>query len=83
MVAKGRHVHGLQFLSQAKEDATVLINTKIELEDQKKIIEASALEKDAALQRKIKTVGNYVHDSVPVSNNEVFCTKPLEVESSN
>ncbi|KAI4262784.1 MAG: hypothetical protein L6R42_002047 [Xanthoria sp. 1 TBL-2021] len=55
---------------KAKEDASVLINTKAELEDQKKRIEASALEKDAALQRKIKTIGNYVHDSVPISNNE-------------
>lgn len=23
------------------------------------------------LQKKLKTVGNYVHDSVPISNNEV------------
>ncbi len=56
---------------KAKEDASALIKTKAELEDQKKKIEASALEKDAALQRKIKTIGNYVHDSVPTSNNEV------------
>ena len=28
-------------------------------------------EKDALLQKKIKTIGNYVHDSVPVSNDEV------------
>lgn len=27
-------------------------------------------EKDAALQAKVKTVGNYVHDSVPISDNE-------------
>ena len=33
-------------------------------------MEESAIEKDALLQKKIKTVGNYVHDSVPVSNNE-------------
>jgi hypothetical protein len=31
----------------------------------------SAAEKDAILKAKIKTVGNYVHDSVPLSNNEV------------
>lgn len=34
-------------------------------------MEDSATEKDTLLQQKIKTVGNYVHDSVPVSNNEV------------
>ncbi|KAL8996766.1 MAG: hypothetical protein Q9169_003789 [Polycauliona sp. 2 TL-2023] len=55
---------------KAKEDASALIDTKVELEDQKKTIEAAALEKDAALQRKIKTIGNYVHDSVPISDNE-------------
>lgn len=34
-------------------------------------MEESASEKEAALQKKIRTIGNYVHDSVPVSNNEV------------
>lgn len=29
------------------------------------------MEKDAALQRKVKTIGNYVDDSVPISDNEV------------
>ena len=35
------------------------------------MLEESAKEKDAMLQRKLKTVGNYVHDSVPISDNEV------------
>lgn len=35
------------------------------------MLEESAKEKDAMLQKKLKTVGNYVHDSVPISNNEV------------
>ena len=28
-------------------------------------------EKDTLLQKKLKTIGNYVHDSVPMSNTEV------------
>ncbi|KAL8791422.1 MAG: hypothetical protein Q9213_000038 [Squamulea squamosa] len=55
---------------KAKEDASDLVKEKSALEHQKKVFEASALEKDVALQRKIKTIGNYVHDSVPVSDNE-------------
>ncbi|KAI4254086.1 MAG: hypothetical protein LQ352_003305 [Teloschistes flavicans] len=55
---------------KAKEDADNLVKIKGDLQDQKKGIEESALEKEAALQRKIKTIGNYVHDSVPISNNE-------------
>lgn len=42
------------------------------------MLEESATEKEAALQKKIKTIGNYVHDSVPISNNEV----PNEVRDS-
>ena len=41
------------------------------MEKEKKVLEESASEKEAALQKKIKTIGNYVHDSVPISNNEV------------
>ena len=58
-----------------KEDANELIQKKLDLEREKKILEESALEKDALLQKRIKTIGNYVHDSVPVSNNEVRCTR--------
>ena len=35
------------------------------------MMEESAAEKDSILQKKIKTIGNYVHDSVPISKNEV------------
>lgn len=35
------------------------------------MLEESAAKKDALLQKKVKTIGNYVHDSVPISNNEV------------
>lgn len=44
---------------------------KIELEKEKKALVESAIEKDALLKSKLKTVGNYVAESVPVSNNEV------------
>jgi len=36
------------------------------------VLEDSALMKEAALLRKIKVVGNYVHDSVPIHNNEAL-----------
>lgn len=41
-----------------------------DLLDQKLATENSAKEKEAAMNRKLKTVGNYVHDSVPVSQTE-------------
>ncbi|KAI4288033.1 MAG: hypothetical protein L6R35_002708 [Caloplaca aegaea] len=53
-----------------QEDAGDLIKIKADLQDQKRKIEESVLDKEVALQHKIKTIGNYVHDSVPVSNSE-------------
>lgn len=44
---------------------------KDELTAQKKQQEDLANEKQLALHRKAKTVGNYVHESVPISDNEV------------
>ena len=58
---------------KAKEDSTELLKKKVELEKEKKTLEDSASEKEVALQKKLKTVGNYVHNSVPISNNEVCC----------
>ncbi|MCJ1285486.1 Cytosolic seryl-tRNA synthetase [Xylographa opegraphella] len=55
---------------KAKEDADELLQKKTRLEKEKKVLEDSAAEKDSILQRKIGTIGNYVHDSVPVDNNE-------------
>lgn len=37
-----------------------------------KALEAVAREKDNALEKKLRTVGNYVHESVPYDNDEVF-----------
>ncbi|KAL1999497.1 hypothetical protein VTN02DRAFT_4439 [Thermoascus thermophilus] len=53
-----------------KEDANELLEQKADLERQKKEAEDLAIEKEAQRDKKIKTIGNYVHDSVPVSNNE-------------
>jgi seryl-tRNA synthetase len=47
-----------------------LLEEKVKLEKDKKLLIDSAQEKDALLQKKLKTVGNYVHDSVPISDNE-------------
>lgn len=56
---------------QAKEDAAELMAQKVEMEKEKKTLIESAAEKDIALKKKIGTIGNIVHDSVPVSDNEV------------
>ncbi|MCJ1421350.1 Cytosolic seryl-tRNA synthetase [Xylographa parallela] len=55
---------------KAKEDANELLQKKATLEKEKKVLDDSVAEKDSILQRKIGTIGNYVHDSVPVNNNE-------------
>ncbi|KAK4229869.1 serine--tRNA ligase, cytoplasmic [Podospora fimiseda] len=55
---------------KAKEDVTDLLQQKADLEKQKKDLLASAAEKEVALKAKLKTIGNIVHDSVPISNNE-------------
>jgi seryl-tRNA synthetase len=44
---------------------------KGELEKERKALVDEATEKDVALKKKIGTIGNIVHDSVPVSDNEV------------
>lgn len=45
---------------------------KTTLEKEKKRLEDLAIEKEKARDRKLKTIGNYVHESVPVSDNEVW-----------
>lgn len=64
---------------QAKENADDLLKRKGEMEKEMKALEESALPKDLALQKKLKTIGNYVHDSVPLSNNEVRFLKSLAI----
>ncbi|CAH0024045.1 unnamed protein product [Clonostachys rhizophaga] len=55
---------------KAKENADDLLQEKANLEKEKKALVDSAAEKDTLLKKKLKTIGNYVHDSVPVSANE-------------
>lgn len=57
--------------NQNKEDASELLQQKADLEKQKKESEENAVAKEKERDRKIKTIGNYVHESVPVSDNEV------------
>lgn len=57
--------------TKAKEDASELLQKKEELEKEKKLVEELVLEKEIALQKRINIIGNYVHESVPLSNNEV------------
>ncbi|KAH8174250.1 tRNA synthetase class II core domain (G, h, p, S and t) domain-containing protein [Sarocladium implicatum] len=55
---------------KAKENADDLLQKKVDLEKEYKTLVDSATEKDRLLQAKVKTIGNYVHESVPVSDNE-------------
>ena len=55
---------------KAKEDATEFLQKKADLEKEKADLEKAAVDKEAALWKIAKTVGNYVDDTVPVSNNE-------------
>ncbi|KAI2608336.1 seryl-tRNA synthetase [Hypoxylon fragiforme] len=55
---------------KAKENADELLQQKADLEKEKKALLDSAVQKDIALKAKINTIGNIVHDSVPISDNE-------------
>ncbi|OCK81281.1 serine-tRNA ligase [Lepidopterella palustris CBS 459.81] len=55
---------------KAKENADDLLKKKSDLQDEKKKQDELAAEKLAKLHVKVKSIGNYVHESVPVSNDE-------------
>jgi seryl-tRNA synthetase len=57
---------------KAKENADDLMKQKLDLEKEKKALIEAAAEKDVALKKKIGTIGNIVHESVPVNDNEVL-----------
>ena len=59
-------------LKKNKQDADHLLKKKAELEAEAKRIAEEAVEKEKIRDRKCKTIGNYVHESVPVNNNEDF-----------
>ncbi|RPA93608.1 serine-tRNA ligase [Choiromyces venosus 120613-1] len=71
---KGREINTTQkeigAKKKAKEDASALLEQKVKLEGEKKDLEVIAKEKEKQLYAKLGTIGNLVHDSVPVSNNE-------------
>lgn len=62
---------------KAKEDAGDLLKLKEALQKEKAAQEASAAERLQALHLKAKSVGNYVHESVPISNDEVSFSRAL------
>ncbi|KAK6541600.1 Cytosolic seryl-tRNA synthetase [Orbilia ellipsospora] len=53
-----------------KEKMAPLLEQKGELEKKKKELEAIAKDQETDLNRKLRTIGNLVHESVPVSDNE-------------
>ncbi|KAI1106106.1 seryl-tRNA synthetase [Jackrogersella minutella] len=55
---------------KAKENADELLQQRADLDKEKKALLDSAAQKDIALRAKISTIGNIVHDSVPISDNE-------------
>lgn len=57
---------------KAKENADDLMKVKADFEKEKKTLVELAAEKELILKKKINTIGNIVHDSVPISDNEVF-----------
>ena len=56
---------------KAKQDAEDLLLRKSQLQEEKQTKEEGAASKLDALLRKVRLVGNYVHDTVPVSTDEV------------
>jgi seryl-tRNA synthetase len=52
------------------EEFKKLLQKKDELQKEKKQLEEQAAAKHVALLKKVKSIGNYVHESVPVSDNE-------------
>jgi len=57
---------------KAKENADNEMKQKVDLDKDHKALVDSAAEKLVTLDKKLKTIGNIVHDSVPVNNNEVY-----------
>lgn len=55
---------------KAKENADDLMKQKTDFEKEKKGLVDSAAEKEVALKKKIGTIGNIVHESVPTNNDE-------------
>ncbi|PSN59861.1 serine-tRNA ligase [Corynespora cassiicola Philippines] len=70
----GSQINGLQKQvgqkKKAKENADDLLAEMATLKEQKKAREEEAAQKLVKLNAKAKTIGNYVHPDVPISDNE-------------
>ncbi|KAK1772670.1 serine--tRNA ligase, cytoplasmic [Phialemonium atrogriseum] len=70
----GTEINGVQkqigLKKKAKENADDLLQQKDDLQKKKAAQEAIAASKHSELQIKVRTVGNYVHETVPVSMTE-------------
>lgn len=62
---------GIKKRKMAKEDPAELLAEKGRLEEAKAAKEKETAECKAAMEASLRLVGNLVHDSVPVSDNEV------------
>ena len=72
-ILKVRNVHNRQhwLIFQAKGDAKELVAKKSQLEQKKKDIQLDADRRKEQLDKKVRSVGNIVDKSVPISNTEV------------
>lgn len=66
---------GIKKKKMAKEDPAELLVEKSRLEEAKIQKEKETAECKTAMEASLRLVGNLVHDSVPVDNNEVFSTE--------
>jgi seryl-tRNA synthetase len=57
---------------QAKENADGLLAQKNDLDAEIAALKVNEVEAEASLRKKANSIGNLVHDSVPVSNDEVI-----------
>ena len=62
---------------KAKGDAKELVAKKSKLEQKKKGIQVDAESRKETLDKKARSVGNIVHKSVPISQNEVSVSRFL------
>ena len=60
---------------KAKGDAKELVAKKSKLEQKKKDIQVDAESRKEALDKKVRSVGNIVDKSVPISQNEVSVSR--------
>jgi seryl-tRNA synthetase len=62
---------------KAKGDAKELVAKKSKLEQKRKDIQVDAESRKEALDKKVRSVGNIVDKSVPISQNEVSVSRFL------